>query len=349
MNRLKTAAVAVAVGVTTSCAPSAPEAPPQSTRQSESQESVVQGRFSDEALVTIDTGETRQAYPRLPAGVQRAAGAAVSLDVLVDPGQVITAPNGDPAAITGRRTGLGSGAVIESGGRRYILSAAHVTGDVAEHCADTMIFYQEGLVGGNRRATRVRQQSPASPNPEAWDEGFNGGRDAVLLVPDETPGNVPLASLPAIPIERQSPTVQPGEVIFTANYQPTADTQRRDSSSLGGPAIYSMVALREDQGYLYVLTNSGRSYGQVPDTDIRGGASGGQAVTEEGKFIGDIAASYSEDGSYPEKLIEHDYNVDIVDRPGAAYNVGFIKLIDQNDISDMANTLGPECTQLQPR
>jgi hypothetical protein len=240
MNRLRPAAALIAAGIASGCSVPTSEIPPLNAETTtESQDSIVQGKFSDEELIKIDV--SRAAYPTLPEGVRQASEAAVSLVVTVDPGEVSTDLSTGVSIITGERRLLGSGAIVESEGARYVLSAAHVTGGVADHCADAKLYYQAEAAGNRSREAIVRRQSATEPGQEVWSEEYNGGRDAVLLVPDEASSKPVLASGPAVTVQKD-PSFSPGDVLFTVNHQPTVDGQSRGITHLDSPAIFSLIA-----------------------------------------------------------------------------------------------------------
>jgi hypothetical protein len=98
---------------------------------------------------------------------------------------------------------------------------------------------------------------------------------------------------------------------------------------------------------LRVLTLAGQSYGEVPDTDIRGGASGGMITDTAGRLVGEVTGS--EQSFLTVEAIEEQYNVDLMGETADSYGIAYIKTIDQSDINSMASSLGPECTKLSPR
>ncbi|HSD55703.1 MAG TPA: trypsin-like peptidase domain-containing protein [Candidatus Saccharimonadales bacterium] len=251
-----------------------------------------------------------ESYPILPTTVEKIVDAAVQIEAdatqvveyydrkgnLVNTGSEFAFADKAKAIYAG---GGGSGSVVKtSAGKQVILTGAHVVAPNEAACAETTVNLQATDTTGKESLVSYKQAMEHGGDPldsvaEAPDKGV------IITQPGQDRTFIPL--LPKVSLD-------PGEVLFTANYEPTAEgnirsPQNRDE--LQDPAIYNMMVLGEDatSGLIAVLER-GKSYGTMEENRSRKGASGGAVVNPNGELVATIEAGMHDDATLKEVEFE---------------------------------------------
>jgi len=235
-------------------------------------------------------------YPTLPAGVEKIVDSVVQIDsdaTLVtdyyDSAGNFVKSESNFAYLDKAKTvpagGGGSGSVVEtSNGKQVILTGGHVVAPNAETCAESTV---------NLQATSSADAESLVTYKQAMEYGGSRRFDTTKA-PDKgviiTRGDTDRTPIPLLP----KVSLDPGQVLFTANYEPTSEGDIRSpiyDGELKDPAVYNMMVLGKDSttGMIAVLER-GDSYGTMEENHSRKGASGGAVVDATGKLVATIEA-----------------------------------------------------------
>lgn len=183
--------------------------------------------------------------------------------------------------------------VNQASGVRYdndtVITAGHVVSDEHTH----------KLLPLQKNCENLDAYAPGG------NHGLEAAHDKVAAIYDDTTdvaaftlGNT-LNGMPQINDTLDVATTPPkvGDVVYFVNYEPTGDHKMRsptaDTEAYRQPAIYGGVVMRSTVGdpTIEVLTGL-KSYGVVPDTNSRPGASGGavfEVVNGKAEYLGAVA------------------------------------------------------------
>lgn len=83
-----------------------------------------------------------------------------------------------------------------------------------------------------------------------------------------------------------SKPLTPGEDLFFVNYEPLANGRSRSPTNNTGPAVYGGIYEGQTNSNDYDVVTGLKSYGRMPDSLSRPGASGGAVFNSEGQIVG---------------------------------------------------------------
>jgi hypothetical protein len=286
--------------------------------------------------IPINPQAALAAYPNLPEPVAHAQASAVAISRTLETVSFKDEEGGLTMRMpTNER--FGSGTVMDIAGIKVILTAAHVVGGQAGQCTNTLIA-ANGPKRGSARYVGVERQSTAQLPPETQFPAYNNGLDAAVLIP-RSPER--LEDVPAL-TPQEDVQVTPGDVLFTINYQPTANRERRSpgfrGDIIGHPVISALVVIGQTDNEIVALTDV-KGYGADKDAATRGGSSGSMAVNPKAGYMGEVVGGRND--SNEDELLDW-YGVSLPERED--YDIAYIRKLNTVDAVGMlqdANNAAP--------
>jgi hypothetical protein len=191
------------------------------------------------------------------------------------------------------RTVIGSGAIVEVGGRRGVLGAAHVSAFADGKCRDQQATLQ---TASTPLHTKIGRVIPTEiPTSEVDDFSYNHSSDATISLPKDP--HV-LDGFPT-PLLQAHPSVHRGDVLFNIARGSSGNPEDKPKVTL------ALVTSVKDQ-QLDMLTDL-RGYGDKADAGSKMGDSGGMLVDQSGHYVGDLVATgeytYSNEQTQRQKAV----------------------------------------------
>jgi hypothetical protein len=132
-----------------------------------------------------------------------------------------------------------------------------------------------------------------------------------------------------------------GEEVVFVNYEPLADgdthrSPKAEKPELRTPAIYTGYILSDPTGndrQITVLTGAGQSYGRIPETHTRPGASGGAIFRMDGTLLGVTTAITVDPVKYED--VEKNFNVDLQGPDPGDLQYTYVQPVDGQFLADL--------------
>ncbi|USN96304.1 MAG: trypsin-like peptidase domain-containing protein [Candidatus Nomurabacteria bacterium] len=183
--------------------------------------------------------------------------------------------------------------------QRDYLSAGHCDYQLASNaltlCVDMSISSQSAITADGESIPVIKKAGTFT--------GDTSGKVNIVL--NNAPEDALLVETAYEPLPYSTPThfrdssseISPGTPLYLVNYEPTADNRLRSpyakdlyanelQAGLNKPAIFGAIALKQFSDGTTMAIAGIKSYSMPPETDARGGSSGGPVYDAAGNLVG---------------------------------------------------------------
>lgn len=298
-------------------------------------------------------------YPTLPPAVKRITSSAVEIygdatqpvDYYDKRGNLLRSGS-EFAYIDKAKTilagGGGSGSVVEtSNGKQVILTGGHVAAPNADACKETTVNFQSSA-GSDSESLTVEKQAYQFGGSLKKETTASPDKAVIITEPGEKHEAVPL--LPKV-------SLNPGDVLFTANYEPKENGDERSPTSEDNPdpAIYNMMVLGRSSSGLTAVLERGNSYGKSHDNRTRKGASGGLVVNSNGELVATVEGGLNNNDKPTAEDIQFELGMLALENDDDTLrginakegdHISYLQPITQGDVDKLAREAeeSPNCT-----